>query len=158
MDELKVTDYILFGLVIWMALLTIFVFQAVSHYRKLARGANIQDLGKILERIISKQDSQNSQTAQLIKEIENQKIVARAHFTKHSLIRFNPFEESGGDQSFTVALLDSNNNGIVLSSLHSRSGTRIYAKEVVAAHATNHKFSKEEKEAVEKTARHVHVN
>mgnify|MGYP001581619117 FL=1 len=54
-----------------------------------------------------------------------------------------------------VALLDGANNGIVISSLHSREGTRVYAKSVVGAKAHTHPFSKEEKEVVEKAARQV---
>jgi hypothetical protein len=46
------------------------------------------------------------------------------------LIRFNPFEDTGGNQSFAVALLDGDGNGLVLSSLHARTGTRVYAKSV----------------------------
>lgn len=44
------------------------------------------------------------------------------------LVRFNPFEDTGGNQSFAVALLDSHGDGFVLSSLHTRTGTRVYAK------------------------------
>jgi hypothetical protein len=46
------------------------------------------------------------------------------------LVRFNPFEDTGGNQSFALALLDAEGNGWVLSSLHARTGTRVYAKAV----------------------------
>jgi hypothetical protein len=45
-------------------------------------------------------------------------------------VRFNPFEDTGGNQSFALALLDAEGNGWVLSSLHARSGTRVYAKAI----------------------------
>ena len=48
------------------------------------------------------------------------------------LVRYNPFEETGGNQSFALALLDADGDGWVLSSLHARSGTRVYAKSIVA--------------------------
>jgi hypothetical protein len=54
---------------------------------------------------------------------------ARA-FQRVGLVRYNPFEETGGNQSFALALLDANGNGWVLSSLHARSGTRVYAKAI----------------------------
>ena len=67
-----------------------------------------------------------------------------------ALIRYNPYGDTGGDMSFSVALLNGLGNGVVLTSLHSRSGTRVFAKEVVAGKQGKHEFSKEEKEVVEK--------
>jgi hypothetical protein len=46
------------------------------------------------------------------------------------LVRFNPFEDTGGNQSFALALTDSTGTGFIVSSLHSRTGTRVYAKAV----------------------------
>ncbi len=158
MDELKVSQYIILaigGLSIWVLILSFFLIKAISHYRKLGKSENIRDIGNILERIVTRGDLQGQEISEVKKALANHQTLALSHFSKHALIRFNPFEESGGDQSFTLALLNSKNNGIVLSSLHSRSGTRIYAKEVVEAKAPNHKLSKEEKEAVEKAARQV---
>jgi hypothetical protein len=51
-------------------------------------------------------------------------------FQRAGLVRFNPFEDTGGNQSFALALLDREGNGLVLSSLHSRTGTRVYAKPI----------------------------
>ena len=48
------------------------------------------------------------------------------------LVRYNPFEEAGGDQSFALALLDRLGNGVVISSLHGRTTTRFYVKAVKA--------------------------
>jgi Protein of unknown function (DUF4446) len=51
-------------------------------------------------------------------------------FQRVGLVRYNPFEDTGGNQSFALALLDADGDGWVLSSLHSRTGTRIYAKAI----------------------------
>ena len=51
-------------------------------------------------------------------------------FQRVGLVRFNPFEDTGGNQSFALALLDAEGNGWVLSSLHARTGTRVYAKAI----------------------------
>jgi hypothetical protein len=56
--------------------------------------------------------------------------VAPRAFQRVGLVRFNPFEDTGGNQSFALALLDAEGNGWVLSSLHARSGTRVYAKAI----------------------------
>ena len=63
---------------------------------------------------------------------------------KVGFLRFNPFEHTGGDQSFAVALLDRENHGIVLSSLYTREGVRIYAKEIQSG-VSRHALSDEEK-------------
>ncbi|MEP6638275.1 MAG: DUF4446 family protein [Chloroflexota bacterium] len=56
----------------------------------------------------------------------------RRAFQRVGLVRYNPFEETGGNQSFALALLDAGGDGWVLSSLHARSGTRVYAKAIKA--------------------------
>ncbi len=54
----------------------------------------------------------------------------RKAIQRTGLVRYNPFEDTGGNQSFAVALLDANGDGVVVSSLHARNGTRIYAKAI----------------------------
>ena len=56
----------------------------------------------------------------------------RKAFQRVGLVRYNPFEETGGNQSFALALLDASGDGWVLSSLHARAGTRVYAKAIKA--------------------------
>jgi hypothetical protein len=46
------------------------------------------------------------------------------------IVRFNPFGDTGGDQSFAIALLDAQGDGLVLTSLYGRAESRIYAKPV----------------------------
>lgn len=72
---------------------------------------------------------------------------SRVAVSRVGLVRFNPFEDTGGNQSFALALLDAGGDGIVVSSLHARSGTRIYAKAVRAGQAAA-ALSDEEAEAV----------
>jgi hypothetical protein len=74
------------------------------------------------------------------------------HRTRRSLqhigmVRFNPFEDTGSDQSFAIALLDDQRDGIVLSGLHGRANTRIFAKPVEAGSSSN-QLSDEESEAI----------
>lgn len=66
------------------------------------------------------------------------------------LKRYNPYHDTGGDQSFSVSLLDGFGNGLVITSLHSRSGTRVFAKPVKGGKEEGFEFSGEEKEVVEK--------
>jgi uncharacterized protein DUF4446 len=68
---------------------------------------------------------------------------------KVGVVRFNPFADTGGDQSFAVALLDADGNGVVLSSLHGRADTRIFAKPVQRGRS-KHALSDEEQDAIRK--------
>ena len=49
---------------------------------------------------------------------------------KVGIVRYNPFEEMGGNLCFAVAILDAEDTGIVINGIHSRSGTFTYAKPV----------------------------
>ena len=63
------------------------------------------------------------------------------------LVRYNPFEDTGSNQSFALALLDGAEDGVVISSLHSRVNTRIYAKPISAGRSEA-PLSDEEAEAL----------
>jgi hypothetical protein len=64
------------------------------------------------------------------------------------VVRFNPFKDIGGDQSFALALLDGKNSGLVVSSLHTREGTRIYSKPVIKGESEKYPLTDEEKSAI----------
>ena len=68
-------------------------------------------------------------------------------FQRVGLVRYNPFEDTGGNQSFALAMLDANGDGWILSSLHARQGTRFYAKAVKAGRSET-SLSDEEQAAI----------
>ena len=70
---------------------------------------------------------------------------------KINITRFNPFDDIGGDQSFIISILDQDNSGAILTSLHNRDITRIYAKAIKNGEGDNITLSKEEKLAIVKT-------
>ena len=73
---------------------------------------------------------------------------ARMHFGRLGLVRFNPFDDTGGNQSFVLAMLDANNDGFVMSSLHSRTVSRLYTKAIFCG-TSEMTLSAEETQAVE---------
>lgn len=74
-------------------------------------------------------------------------ILNKNDIQKIGFIRFNPFDDAGGNMSFALALLNHHDNGIVISSLHAREGTRIYAKAVKAG-TSESKLTDEEQQAI----------
>jgi len=69
--------------------------------------------------------------------------------SKVGFVRFNPFKEMGGDLCFALALLDGRNNGVVISTIHGRDASYIYAKEVTRGKC-DRGVSAEELEAISK--------
>ncbi len=73
---------------------------------------------------------------------------------KISIVRFNPFGDTGGDQSFCLAVLDAQDSGYVLTSIHGREGARMYVKPVDFGES-KHTLSAEEQQALTQAARRV---
>ncbi|MFC1663953.1 DUF4446 family protein [Patescibacteria group bacterium] len=90
----------------------------------------------------------------LSKDLESLKKESNWFLKKVGTVRFNPFSEVGGDQSFSIALLDGNNSGIVITSLFNREGNRVYGKPIKNG-KSEYPLSKEEKEAIEKATKAV---
>jgi uncharacterized protein DUF4446 len=72
---------------------------------------------------------------------------SRRAIQRVGLVRFNPFDDTGGNQSFALALTDQKGDGFIVSSLHARVGTRLYAKAIIAGRS-DATLSAEEAEAL----------
>ena len=128
---------ILIGLVIYLAF----------RISKLTRGAT----GGSLETIINE-----LHRGQLLheKNIQGLQATAAEHHTRllHAIrgvstIRFDPFQNAGGQQSFATALLNESGDGVVISGIHARDGVRVYAKEI-HAFVSERELSESETEAI----------
>ncbi len=134
---------------IWCIVLTIFIAKEKQILKDLAKGVTKKDLLSVLRQIsdslsVASQKIETNQQA-----IEQLKQASMTHFQKSGFVRFNPFSDTGGDQSFSFCLLDQQNNGIVITSLHSRNTTRLYAKQVVDDGVKRENFSQEEWQALQ---------
>lgn len=98
----------------------------------LTRGAEGGSLEAVLDAHLDRVDAVAREVADLASRTTALEAAGRKAFSRVGLVRYNPFEETGGNQSFALALLDRNGDGWVLSSLHARSGTRVYAKAIVS--------------------------
>ncbi len=95
---------------------------------QLTQGADGRSLEAVLATHLEKSVWVAGEVSQLSARTARLESNARHAFQRIGLIRFNPFEDTGGNQSFALALLDADEHGVIISSLHSRNGTRIYAK------------------------------
>ena len=106
---------------------------------------NIKEILECLENL-EKDFGKMSQDLEILKR-ENQLSVKRV-----GMVRFNPFREVGGDQSFSLALLDDDNSGVVITSLYIREGNRVYGKPIKEG-KSEYSLSSEEKEALLKATK-----
>lgn len=113
----------------------------------LTRGSDARSLEAILEahltrvhEVVRDLDAVEARTALLERDL-------KLAFSRVGLVRFNPFEDTGGNQSFALALLDAHLDGFVVSSLHARNMTRVYAK-AVAGGKSEASLSDEEAQAL----------
>jgi hypothetical protein len=100
-----------------------------SRLRSLTRGED-GDLGDVLGVHLDRVYELGRAVDRLAARTGRLEAGAPRAFQRVGLVRFNPFEDTGGNQSFALALLDGEGNGWVLSSLHARNGTRVYAKAI----------------------------
>jgi hypothetical protein len=87
----------------------------------------------------------NSLLSQELKKLQGE---SQLHFKKFGFIRYNPFPGVGSDQSFSLTLLTNRNDGIIITSLFSREGNRVYAKTVEAG-GSSYALSDEEKKVLQ---------
>ena len=104
---------------------------------------------KNLKEVLSYLKDTEKNLEKLSDEIENLKRESKFSIRKVGMIRFNPFSEVGGDQSFSLVLLDDNNNGLVMTSLYTRAGNRVYGKPIKGG-LSEYSLSGEELRAIEK--------
>lgn len=96
----------------------------------MTRGADGRSLEAVLDAHLEKVFAMSRQFDDVAARTAILEVAQRRAFQRVGLVRYNPFEETGGNQSFALALLDASGDGWVLSSLHARSGTRVYAKAI----------------------------
>jgi hypothetical protein len=101
----------------------------------LTRGPEGGSLEAVLRAHLDKVDAVSNELDEIAARLAVLEGAQRRAFQRVGLVRYNPFEETGGNQSFALALLDGRGDGWVLSSLHARSGTRVYAKAIKAGRA-----------------------
>jgi hypothetical protein len=132
-------------------ILLVVLYQRIRQHRKgLKEIFDGENTGKLEEVVLKHKKtltSHNKNLKEIGKLLEEMVEQNKFNIQKAGVVRFNPFADTGGNMSFSLALLDGNDNGIVISSLHSREGTRIYAKPVEKRKSSMN-LTEEEKRAI----------
>jgi hypothetical protein len=111
----------------------------------------IDNENKYIDDVLVRHNEEIKRTGSRLEEVAQQvaglTLANRKNFQKMGFVRFNPFGDAGGSISFVLALLDADDNGVVISSLHGREGNRTYAKEVKKG-TSKSELTEEEKQAI----------
>lgn len=134
---------------IWVGVLTFFVFRFYSYFMHLTKSPKGDSFLSILDELMKKTKENEMVLEKLSKHCDKLDKEGSLHIQKVGLVRFNPFKDTGGDQSFILALVDGQDSGVVISSLHTRTGTRWYAKRVEKGKGVEYALSDEEQKALE---------
>jgi hypothetical protein len=149
-----------YGAYMWLILLLltlalagwlIVLHRRVTHLRRtysaLLTGTDGRDLGELLSMYVEQMSLAASKADELSKSSDRMERRIKNSIRRLGLVRFNAFEGIGGEQSFAVALLDEEGDGVVISSLQGRGENRLYAKPV-KNWDSSYTLSVEEKEAL----------
>jgi len=142
--------YILIFIFAWLGTITFFGIRFLRSFKKLTSGVSDKDLKTILEEVLREIDLNKKEEKEILKRLEEQEEKNQFDIQKIGLVRYNPFSDTGGDQSFVLALLNGHDDGVVITSLHGRDQTRIFTKPVEKTKPSGYEFSKEETEAINK--------
>jgi hypothetical protein len=143
---------VLLGILIWLGTVTFLLLKMIRHYNRIG-GDGKTGLREVLETIVGAIGRVERKTLEGDKKIDHLMADGTLHIQRIGIIRFNPFADTGGAQSFTIALLDGKSSGIVMTSLYARNSNRWYVKEIIDGKGKELALSKEEQQAIDKAMR-----
>ena len=132
--------------------MTFLLIRTIGHYNRLAGATGKTGLGDILDVLLKNQETVKQHISEIEKGVRFVDDAGKFHIQRIGLVRFNPFSDTGGSQSFTLAILDSKENGIIMTSLYARTGNRWYVKEIRNGKGKDFELSKEEMTAIKKAS------
>ncbi|HQE93590.1 MAG TPA: DUF4446 family protein [Anaerolineae bacterium] len=148
------------GLILWVIAATIMLFVGAywiytlekrlktleERYRKILALAEDTDQATLVQ-LLTRLDAQETCTAGIEATLRQFVHVLPHTIQGHGVVRYSAFENVGGDQSFSLALVDARGNGVMLSGLHARDDTRVYAKPLTQWRSS-YSLSAEEQQAL----------
>lgn len=155
--EIIKTEAFLIGIAIMMVLLIFLYISNIEKMKKLTtkyntfmkkigKGENIQESIEKYSKRVEEVEQENIAIKKYCQQLDNN--IAKC-IQKVGLVRYNAFKDTGSDLSFTLALLDEQNTGVILNGIYSRDMSNIYSKPIEKG-ISSYVLSEEEKEAINK--------
>lgn len=117
-----------------------------TRYEKMLALAEEADQATIVQ-LLTRLESREAQVEQVVAVVNRMAAVLPRTVQGYGMVRYNAYENVAGDQSFSVAWVDAAGNGVLLSGLHSRANTQVYAKPLRAWQST-YSLSAEDRHAI----------
>lgn len=117
-------------LIIITIIQTVKLSKLSKKYRKFMSGKNARSLEKDIEGIYEDNRFIKASTEKNRKDIQTLYRKFESAFQKVGVVKYDAYNQMGGKLSFSLALLDENDNGFVLNSVHSAEGCYSYTKEI----------------------------
>lgn len=134
----------------WLMVMSFVLLKMRQHYTLLTTRTHRKSIDEILEEVLKQIDITAKKQDDLQKKLEQVQLHLKKSLQKIGLTRFNAFSKTEGDkQSFVLAFLNDQNDGVVVNFIYIPDGIRVYAKPVKGGAGEGHALSEEEKEAVE---------
>ncbi|KKP63434.1 MAG: hypothetical protein UR60_C0044G0008 [Candidatus Moranbacteria bacterium GW2011_GWF2_34_56] len=147
--------YLLSGILVLILIsftLNIILFLKLKKINQSAQNFFSGKNGKDLEEVLSSQYKLILKNEKDIKELFDgyEKIfnIAAKGIQKVGVVRYNPFKDMGGNQSFSIAMLDRDNSGLIISTLATRDGVRVFSKSIINGECNDFPLIEEEKRAI----------
>ena len=141
--------YVIFGAVILVFVVWLLLFEL--RLRRFFKGEDGKNLEKVLTALIRSMEKLEKRARTSEDRLENIEQRLKTCIQKTKVVRFNPFDDVGGNQSFTAAFLDAQKNGVIISSLYGREINRTYAKSIQEG-KSQYQLSEEEKNTIDLAA------
>ena len=135
-------------LIVWNGILSYLFYRIWTSLQKVSTGDKKETIIELLSKVLEHEKRLSQNLADTNKKVEDLIFDSQLYIQKIGLVRFNPFNDTGGDQSFILALIDAEESGVVISGLHTRNGTRWYAKKISNGHGVEHELSNDEVKAI----------
>lgn len=137
-------------LFVLQGVLALVIFYTSKRITRFFNGKNGRSIEKVLEFEMKRMRETESNIKKLMNNVKWIEGISKKSVHKVGILRFNPFQGTmGGDQSFSIAMLDYKDDGVVVSSLHAPDGTRVYAKPISGG-KSKYQLTGEEIEAIKK--------
>lgn len=133
---------------VFSAVVTWLIISIHRTISSLTAGIDAPRMDRLITDLLSHLESSKKKQNELGELVRALRQEGVTHIQHVGLVRFNPFSDTGGNQSFSLVLLDGHHNGIVISSLHARDETRLFVKPVRNGKAGEHELSTEEQRAI----------
>ena len=135
-----------------IVVLLVMILRLEWRLNKIMRGRGAKDLEEVIVNLGRETDRIREKVIEIIGALQDLDARLKKSIRRVETVRFNPFRNDGGNQSFATAFLDDTGDGVVISSLYSRDKVSTYAKPVKRLRS-EYELTREEREAINKAAK-----